>query len=144
VHKKFPVTIHLFFFRDNQILLLRRFQTGYMDGHYSVPAGHLDGEETVRMAGVREAQEEIGVQVDPVDMAFAGVFHRYSDDERIDFFFQVRKWNGEPFNAELGKCDDLRWADLDDLPENIIPYIRQAIKNYREGVPFTEFGWDLE
>ncbi len=135
MHVKFPVTIHLFFIRGDQILLLRRFQTGYMDGHYSVPAGHLDGQETVRMAGVREAKEEIGVQVDPGELLFAGVFHRRSDDERIDFFFKVQKWSGEPFNAEPGKCDDLRWADLDKLPENIIPYVRQAIQNFRAGDP---------
>ncbi len=144
MHVKFPVTIHLFFIRGDQILLLRRFQTGYMDGHYSVPAGHLDGDETVRMAGVREAQEEIGVQVDPGELLFAGVFHRRSDDERIDFFFKVLKWGGEPFNAEPGKCDDLRWTDLDNLPENIIPYVRQAIQNFRAGVPFEEFGWNLD
>jgi hypothetical protein len=27
-----PVTIHLFFIKDHQILLLRRFNTGYEDG----------------------------------------------------------------------------------------------------------------
>jgi ADP-ribose pyrophosphatase YjhB (NUDIX family) len=142
VHIKFPVTIHLFFFRGGKILLLRRFQTGYMDGHYSVPAGHLDGDETIRMAGVREAHEEIGVRIDPLDMTFAGVFHRHSDDERVDFFFLVNKWDGEPVNAEPGKCDDLLWEIVDNLPENTVPYVRQAIKNFQAGVLFQEFGWE--
>jgi 8-oxo-dGTP diphosphatase len=141
MHVKFPVTIHLLFFRSNRILLLRRYQTGYMDGHYSLPAGHLDGEETVRMAGVREGREEIGVCIDPADMVFAGVFHRHEGDERVDFFFQIRSWTGEPFNAEPEKCDELRWTDVDALPENTVPYIRQAIKNFLSGVPFGEIGW---
>jgi 8-oxo-dGTP diphosphatase len=141
VHVKFPVTIHLFFFRGDKILLVRRFQTGYMDGHYSVPAGHLEGDETIRMAGVREAREEIGVRIDPQDMFFAGVFHRHSDDERVDFFFQVQKWDGEPVNAEPGKCDDLCWSGIDDLPGNTVPYVRQAINNLRSGILFQEFGW---
>ena len=138
---KFPVTVHLFLFRGNQILLLRRYQTGYMDGYYSVPAGHLDGEETVLMAGVREGREEVGVQIDPVDMVFAGVFHRHEEDERVDFFVQVRNWSGEPDNAEPGNCDELRWADFDALPENTVPYVRRAIDNFRVGIPFEEFGW---
>ena len=142
MHIKFPVTIHLFFFRDRKILLLRRFQTGYMDGHYSIPAGHLDGDETVRMAGVREAHEEIGVRIDPQDITFAGVFHRHSDDERVDFFFLVKKWDGEPVNAEPEKCDDLRWEMVDNLPGNTVPYVRQAINNYQSDVLFQEFGWD--
>ena len=138
---KFPVTIHLFFFKGDRILLLRRYHTGYMDGHYSVPAGHLDGNETVRMAGVRESREEIGIRIDPAELVFAGVFHRHEDDERVDFFFQVPGWSGEPFNAEPEKCDELLWADIDALPENTIPYVQQAIKNFQAGIPFEEFGW---
>jgi 8-oxo-dGTP pyrophosphatase MutT (NUDIX family) len=67
---KFPVTVHLLFFRENQILLLRRFNTGFEDGNYSVPAGHLDGNETVRMAAVREAFEEISVHIEVEDITF--------------------------------------------------------------------------
>lgn len=138
---KFPVTVHLLFFRENQVLLLRRFNTGFEDGNYSVPAGHLDGGETVRMAAVREAYEEIGVQIDVDDVVFATVTHRKSDDERVDFFVHIKDWDGEPFNAEPEKCDELRWCDLDALPENTIPYVKRAIRNYVENIPFEEFGW---
>ena len=141
MHAKFPATVHMFFLRDNQILLIRRYQTGYMDGHYSVPAGHLDGNETVSRAAVREAHEEVGVSIDPQDIAFAGVFHRSEGDERIDFFVHVRRWSGKPVNAEPHKCDELRWSALDTLPENTIPYIRRALENFQSGVPFEEFGW---
>jgi 8-oxo-dGTP diphosphatase len=141
MHAKFPVTVHMFFFRGEQVLLIRRYRTGYMDGHYSVPAGHLDGNEPVRLAAVREAREEIGVGLDPQDIAFGGVFHRHEGDERVDFFVHVRKWSGEPVNAEPEKCDELRWAEVDNLPENTIPYVRRAIENFRAGVPFEEFGW---
>lgn len=152
---KIPVTVHLLFFHDNQVLLLRRFNTGYEDGNYSVPAGHLDGNEPLRMAAVREAHEETGVLIDLDDVTFATVTHRRSDDtllpplgtsagtsERVDFFVHIQDWEGEPFNAEPEKCDELRWYDIDALPENTVPYVRKAIRNYLDGIPFEEFGWD--
>jgi len=139
---KFPVTVHLLFFRENHILLLRRFDTGFEDGNYSVPAGHLDGNETVRMAAVREALEEIGVRIDISDVEFATVTHRKSDDERVDFFVHVNQWEGEPFNAEPDKCDEMRWCGVDMLPENTIPYVRKAIRNYLASISFDEYGWD--
>ncbi|MGD8402175.1 MAG: NUDIX domain-containing protein [Anaerolineales bacterium] len=138
---KFPVTVHLLFFRENQILLLRRFNTGFEDGNYSIPAGHLDGGEAVRMAAQREGLEEIGVHIEIEDIALASVMHRKSDDERIDFFVHVKKWQGESFNTEPEKCDDLRWYNLDALPVNIIPYVKQAIQNFGNGIVFEEFGW---
>jgi ADP-ribose pyrophosphatase YjhB (NUDIX family) len=140
---KIPVTVHLLFFRENQILLLRRFNTGFEDGNYSVPAGHLDGDEPVRAAAQREALEEIGVHINIKDVDFANVMHRKSDDsERVDFFVQVKAWDGELFNAEPDKCDELRWCHLDSLPKNTIPYVRKAIQNFRDGVLFEEFGWE--
>ncbi len=138
---KFPVTVHLFFFHEDQILLARRFNTGYRDGEYSVPAGHLDGDETVRAAAAREAEEEIGVRIEADDLRFSSVMHRNEGEERVDFFVQAQKWEGKPFNAEPDKCDDLCWVDVGALPDNIIPYVRQAIANHLNGITFEEFGW---
>ena len=137
----FPVTVHLFFFRENQILLMRRFNTGFADGQYSVPAGHLDGGETVINAAAREAQEEVGVQIEPEHIHYSSVMHRREGDERVDFFVHIQQWDGELVNAEPHKCDDIRWTNIDHLPENTIPYIRRALQNHREGIKFDEFGW---
>ena len=140
---KFPVTVHLLFFREGQILLSRRFNTGYADGQYSVPAGHLDGGETVMDAAAREAKEEVGIKLEADDMTFSTVMHRMEgnkEDERVDFFVHVHQWQGEPFNAEPDKCDDLCWVDINQLPVNVVPYVRQALGNHLAEVPFDEFG----
>ncbi len=137
----FPVTVHLLFFQEGKVLLSRRYQTGYMDGHYSVPAGHLDGGETVTQAAVREGREETGLDLAPQDISFACVLHRFEDEERVDFFVRVKRWSGEPVNTEPHKCDDLRWFKLSQLPENLVPYVRHGLHNALMSIPFEEFGW---
>ena len=50
-HFKFKSAVHLFLIQDDKILLLRRYNTGYEDGNYSVIAGHLAGGEQVVLSG---------------------------------------------------------------------------------------------
>lgn len=136
-----PVAVHIFLLQDERILLLRRAHTGYEDGNYSVPAGHLDGGELVLEAAAREAREETGVTLAPESMSVVGVMHRRANDERIDFFVTAMGWSGEIHNAEPHKCDDLAWFPVDSLPENTIPYVRRAIVNYQQHRWFDAFGW---
>ena len=90
-------------------------------------------------AAAREAEEEVGVRIKTDDMTFSMVMHRIEEEERVDFFVHVRQWQGEPFNAEPDKCDDLRWVDIDQLPANTVAYVRQALRNHLAGIPFDEF-----
>lgn len=138
----FKSAVHLFFFDENAVLLSRRCNTGYEDGNYSVPAGHLDGGEEVKAAAAREAWEELGIHVALADLEVVGVMHRKSDDERIDFFLVVRNWSGEIRNREPEKCDDLRWFPRDQLPVNMVPYVARALRNALEGRWFDSFGWE--
>ena len=113
-----PVAVHLLLVKDNKVLLLRRFNTGYEDGNYSVVAGHVDSDEDLKTAMIREAKEEAGIEITPNNINFASVMHRKSDDERIDFFFIADSWEGEITNMEPQKCDDLSWFDINNLPSN--------------------------
>ena len=133
---------HLLLIKENQILLMRRFNTGYRDGFYSVLAGHLDGNESVKTAMAREAKEEGDIDIDENNLKFVGVMHRKSDDERIDFFFFTDKWNGKIKNKEPHKCDDLKWFDLEKLPDNIVPYVKRGIENYKNKIILSQFGWN--
>ena len=111
------VAVHLLLLRGEEVLLLRRDNTGYEDGNYSVVAGHLDGNETARRAMVREAVEEAGIILAPADLRFVHVMHRKETaeaDERIDLFFAATRWQGEPEIGEPGP-DLQRAAELHAL-----------------------------
>ncbi|HYD35493.1 MAG TPA: NUDIX domain-containing protein [Vitreimonas sp.] len=133
--------VHLFLVKGDQVLLARRYQTGYEDGKYSVPAGHVDGNETITTALVREAAEEIGIVISPQNIEFAHVMHRITDRESVDFFFWCRDWHGEPKIGEPEKCDELRWVSLSGLPSNTIPYIKNALEMALTQTPYSELGW---
>lgn len=109
-------SVYLIFRRDNEILLLRRANTGYMDGFYNLVAGHLEQNEQAKVGAAREAVEETGVVVDPDKLRLVHIGHRYNRG-RIDFFFEATEWQGEVVNKEPGLCDDLSWHSLNSLPD---------------------------
>ena len=142
---RFKVTpdAHVFLISDrHEVLLLRRCNTGFEDGSYSVIAGHVEADEEVTSAAIREAKEEVGVEIQPADIKVVGVMHRRSDHERVSFFLTASRWRGEIVNAEPGMCDDVSWHSVHRLPANTIPYISQALTNYRHGRFYDGFGWN--
>jgi ADP-ribose pyrophosphatase YjhB (NUDIX family) len=139
---KLRSAVYLLLLKENKILLSKRFNTGWMDGKYSLVAGHLEKDETISQAIIRESFEEAKIIIKKEDLIPATVIHRKSDKEYIDFFFVVKKWSGEPRIEEPDKCDDLRWFPLNALPDNLLPYIKEALQNYKNGIPFFESGWN--
>jgi len=135
-------SVYLMLIKDDKILLSRRFNTGFHDGEYSFPSGHLEGNENFKQALVREIKEEIGIELDPARAKLIHIMNRREPNgERVDFFFTIEKWKGEPKIMEPEKCDDLNWFPLDNLPDNVIPYIKQAIDSSLKNKFYSEFGW---
>ncbi len=133
--------VHVFMLRGEQIFLLRRANTGWGDGLLSVPAGHLDGDEQIVEAAIREVNEETGVSIVPEAMQVVGVMHRKSNNERIDFFLTAETWNGEAHNAEPARCSEAKWFPVHPLPPDLVPYVRRGLENYQSGRWFDSYGW---
>ena len=121
-----------------EILLQERYNTGYMDGKYDAAcSGHLEKGESVSMALVREAKEEIGIDINEKDLRFVELIHSYKEDY-INMFFTTKKYSGTPKIMEPDKCDDLRWFDIENLPDNIFPRIKNVLININKGILYDD------
>lgn len=134
--------VHLLLLKDDgKVLFGRRQNTGFQDGVWHVPAGHLEAGESVVQALIREAREEVGVAVAPEDVEFAHIMHNASGGGRAAFFFIVREWGGTPENREPEKCSEVAWFSPDALPDPLIGYCRAALDQIAAGEPFSVYGW---
>lgn len=138
---KMIASAYLFLVADGKILLSRRFHTGYEDGKYSVPAGHLEEGETLTQCLVRESKEEIGITIKITDVSLVYTMHRKETDIRVDFFFTAKIWKGAVKNGEPTKCDDVQWFPLAALPSTTVGYIRSAIEAWQRGEVYGERGF---
>lgn len=143
-YPRFPVAVHVLLLRGDEVLLVRRCDTGFEDGKLSVVAGHVEPGEAVTHTALREAHEEVGMALSRDGLRVIGVIHRRSREERVDCFLAYRLEGSEeePQNREPEKCSELVWADLASLPDDTLPYVRAGIENFRSGVWFQEFGWE--
>jgi 8-oxo-dGTP diphosphatase len=124
-------------------VLLQRYNTGYADGKYALPSGHLNGDELASTAAIRETREETGVHIAAKDLTCVHITHhlnRQEDgQERIHFFFETYRWTGEPKNKEPDKCTDLQWFSMTNPPKETAPYIKSVLKRILAGKFYSEY-----
>ena len=133
--------VYLILEADDKILLGRRQNTGYEDGNYQVPTGHIEQGELPTEAAIREAKEEVGITIHPGALELVHTMYRprhTPGGDRIDFFFKVKSWLGQVQNMEPEKCNDLQWFDFQELPENISFHVKQGLAAVYSKIPFSE------
>lgn len=125
----------------------QRAGTGFADGYWSLPAGHVDEDEPLLAAASREMTEEIGVTVRPDAWRLAHVMHRRSPERvTVDVFLTAETWDGEPCNLEPEKCTAIGFFPREALPAPTVPYIAEALQKAISEDPVTpaasHYGWD--
>lgn len=121
--------------KDDKYLFIRRAGTGYRDGEYTLPAGHVEANETFTQTCIREMQEEVGIAVNPQQLHLAHVMQRHEGKEDyVDYYFVCQAWEGEPAIGEPHKADDLQWFTLAEAADKAIPFVHTALQHIRAGV----------
>jgi ADP-ribose pyrophosphatase YjhB (NUDIX family) len=133
--------------KDDKLLLIRRAQTGCDDGFYCCAGGGVDGNEPITHALIREAKEELGIQLKKEHVKVVHVLHKRFKTaehfgETIGFFVEATEWEGEPQNMEPHLHDDIAWFPIHDLPNNTMESLKHVIKMLAQNISFSEHGWE--
>ncbi len=124
---------------------MMRQNTGFFDGQYSLPSGHMEDGELPIDTLIRETEEEIGVHYNKDELKLMHVSSRPKHDHtgpRVDFFYSATL-KGEPRNMEPDKCGWIEWFEINELPVNLVPVVRHAIECVQNEVPYSELGKDF-
>ncbi|MDD6244631.1 MAG: NUDIX domain-containing protein [bacterium] len=133
----FKSAVHMIIMNNDKLLIQKRKGTKLWPGYYALPAGHIDVGENQYKALIREAKEELGIEINPKDIINSYVVLRRNyfeiDGKKlepyIDYYFEISKYQGVPSIVEQDKCDELIWADINDLPSPFINYEGEFLKD---------------
>lgn len=64
----FKSAVHMIIMYNDMILLQKRKGTKLWPGYYALPAGHIDQGENQYDALIREAKEELNIEINPKDI----------------------------------------------------------------------------
>lgn len=134
---KVPVGLFLILRQGKQVYLQLRKNASFA-GQYCFIAGHLDGNETLKDGMIREAREEVGIDIKPADLNLRLILHHDAGEEYLQFYFECHRWQGTVCNCEPEKCGDIIVADWDKLPDNVPIFIQRAVAAINEGVILRE------
>lgn len=138
---KFNASVSFLIEKDDKFLLFYRTDGYFKDGWWVLPAGHIEANETATETVIREAKEELGIDVDPKDISFGHIVHNLvGENKRVDFYFIIKSFKGEIQNLEPSKCAKMEFFDKNSLPplEKIAPTTLQALRSIWNNVYYSE------
>lgn len=137
--KLFKVAVFIFVRDGSKILLIRRYNTGWKDGEYTLPSGHVEEGESIFKAATRECFEETGLAVNETDLRVVHTMRIYEKpNDYIYIFLESNRFSGTPKVMETQKCDDVKWFDVNLLPVNLVSHVSQAFDCIRNTIIFSE------
>jgi 8-oxo-dGTP diphosphatase len=127
--------------KKDQVLLHKRKNTGWMDGWYDAPSGHVEPGESILNAAAREVQEEAGIKVKAKDLKLFHISKSDTNKRYTYFIFKVSQWSGQPVLAEPDLAEDLDFYSIKHLPTKIPPYTKAGLDNINsDEITFSYFG----
>lgn len=138
---------HLIVKKNHEILLLKRATNHRIwADHWHCITGKIEGTETPQQAIMREAKEEVGLDIIQPELVTilsgdqTSILNPGSRFYSLELFFLYNlRENDEPINIEPDKHSNMKWFQIDNLPEKIIPHVKLGIDNFNREVRYSEY-----
>lgn len=127
------VGVGAFILNENNELLLQKRAVPAEKDHWCIPGGRLEMFETLEHAVVREVKEEtdLGIKV----IRLMGICDHIIQNENahwVAMSYLCKIENGNPKIMEPDKASDMKWFDLNNLPDKLTITTKKAIADYKK------------
>lgn len=113
---------------DGHILLYKRLRAPEA-GFWNIVGGKVDHLEHSAEAARREAEEETGLTIHSVEFLCLSEQIIQADRQHwVSLIYRTNDFTGEPRLTEPDKLSEFGWFPLDDLPEPLSAFTRDAIR----------------
>lgn len=134
---KTKVGVGILIIKDGKVLLGKR-KGSHGAGQWATPGGHLEYMESFKDCVVRELAEECGIEIKNIRFQYLANLKEYAP-KHYCHIGMIADWKtGEPKVLEPAKCEEWKWFDLSDIPEEIFIASRWAIDALREKFIFKD------
>lgn len=129
-----------------EVLFQRRWGSKLWPHFLGLPAGHVDKGEDAYEALIREAREELNIDITTKNIEDIFVVNRINKNLKpyYDIYFVIRSYKGIIKINEPNKCQELKWVLLDNMPDDVIEFEKIALDNYEKKIKFSSIRIDEE
>ncbi|WP_262062937.1 NUDIX domain-containing protein [Streptomyces sp. STR69] len=133
---------------DRVVLIQRGEQAKFGRGMWDLPVGKNEPGEPITETAVRELYEETGIVVAAESLKVVHLIHATDGADApygfLTVVFAADKWSGAPENREPLKHAQVRWTQVDAVPEEFVRGNGQALRQYLDGVEarVSPYGWE--
>lgn len=122
---------NIFVVQESKLLFGRRKNT-YGKGSWGLPGGHLEYGEKLIDAAKRELEEETGIKDGNLSLV-AIIDDPRQDQHYIHIAFKLENFVGEVKLMEPEKCEEWKFFNINELPENIFIGHKKIIESFIKG-----------
>lgn len=125
---------------ENWEILFSRRKGNYKNWFLQLPAWHIEWNETIKQALIREIKEEINLDINENDLKIIHISHRVCEDRvYFDIYIEVMKCTWKLNINEPEKCSELKFINIDNLPnDDFMNYDINCLKKAYNGEYFSD------
>ncbi len=112
-----PIGVNALIFNQEGEILLGKRKGTFGEGKYSLIGGHLKLGESIESCIIRELNEEIAIKVSEENIQVVNFGFVADGNPMIEVGVLIEKYIGVPRIMEPDFCEDLRFFNLNSLPD---------------------------
>ncbi|MFH1779990.1 MAG: NUDIX domain-containing protein [Candidatus Micrarchaeota archaeon] len=117
---------------ESKILIAKRTEKDEQAPNlWSLPCGSVEENETPEESIIREMQEELGIGI-KIEKTVSKRTYENEKESWSVYGYLCKITKGQPSIKEPEECEEIKFVETKEIPENFFPELRTVVKDYEK------------